>query len=143
MVEANYSFKNIQDLVVSKTGCNEEDVTLDCDIVDDLGCVGDDLDELLSEYSSRFNVQMDSYLWYFHSEDEAHLGNIGRHFFKPPYERVLHIPVTPRMLLQSAKEGKWLVAYPEHTLPKRRYDVFISWGIGLVVILFSFFTCSS
>lgn len=143
MVEAKYSFKSIQDLVVSKTGCAEEEVTPDCDIVNDLGCVGDDLDELLCEYASRFNVQMDSYLWYFHSEDEAHVGSIGRYFFKPPYERVHHIPVTPTILLQSANEGKWVMTYPEHRLPKRRYDVFISWGFFLLASIFAFYTCSS
>src|SRR5690606_36056614 len=114
----------IQSFIADKTGCDIIEVTEDCDIHNDLGCTGDDFNELMQVYSSTFNVKMDTYLWYFHMDEEGQ--NFGGTFFKPPNERVEHIPVTPQLLLDFANKGSWDITYPEHKLPKRRYDMIIN-----------------
>jgi hypothetical protein len=53
--------------------------------------------------------------------------SIGGAFFRPPYERVTRIPVTPAMLLLFANSGVWEIGYPAHTLPKKRWDIIINW----------------
>ena len=62
---------------------------------------------------------MTDYLWYFHADEEGHSG-IGQLFFKPPYEKVERIPVTPQMLADFIETKKWKVKYPEHDRPKSR-----------------------
>lgn len=132
MNQKTYSLDDIVKFVVEKTGCSEEEVMSESDLMNDLGCSGDDFHELIDEYAKKFNVEMKSYLWYFHTNEEGN--NIGGVFFKPPYERVKHIAVTPQILLQSANEGKWLIEYPVHELPKRRNDIIINQILILLVI---------
>ncbi len=98
-----------------------DDIVEDSDIVLDLKCYGDDFHELMEAYAALFNVDMRQYLWYFHTEEEGTNG-LGGFFFKPPNERVTRIAVTPKMLLNFAEAGRWHIEYPEHHLPKRRYD---------------------
>lgn len=138
-----YSIEDIKHFIVHKTGCSYEEVKEDADIDQDLGCTGDDFHELMNEFSVKFNVTLDNYLWYFHTYEEGHLNNIGRIFFKAPYERVKKIPVTPLLLLQSANEGKWNLTYPEHKLPKRRYDILINQVLFVLVIVFLIYKCTS
>jgi len=143
MTETKYTMESIKCFIIEKTGCDYEEVTANCDIIYDLGCYGDDLSELIYQYKEKYNVNLENYLWYFHTEEEGHLNlSIGRAFFKPPYERVKHIPLTPALLLDSANEGKWLVAYPEHSLPRRRYDIVINQVVILVFIIFFIFKCA-
>jgi hypothetical protein len=137
-----YSFEEIKSFIVDKTGCEENEVTSNCDLMDDLGCSGDDFDELIDDYAKRYKVNMGNYLWYFHTDEEGHSNSIGRVFFKAPYERVKHIPVTPTLLLESANEGKWLLTYPEHKLPKRRYDISINQVMVLLIIIFVIYKCA-
>lgn len=125
------SIHDIIDLVKEKSGA--DDVNELTDIFEDLGCVGDDFHELIEEYAKKYNVDMTSYLWYFHADEEGGWNSIGNIFFKPPYQRVKRIPVTPLMLLKFAMQKKWEVSYPEHHLPKRRYDIIIN---RIMVILF-------
>ena len=109
------------------------------DIISDLGVWGDDLDELIFEYSKAFMVDMESYIWYFHTEEEGN--NIGAIFFKTPYQLVKHIPITPNLLLESANEGKWLIVYPEHAIPNRRYDILINYIFILLLIIVAVCKC--
>ena len=95
------------------------------DIFKDLGLVGDDFHELIEQYQNQFNVNMDSYIWYFHADEEG-LNFPGALFFKPPYERVTRIPVTPELLLKFANSGTWELKYPEHQLPNKRHDLQIN-----------------
>ena len=76
---------------------------------------------------------MKSYLWYFHTNEEGQ--NLGGSLFKAPNERVERIPVTPKMLYEFAKSNKWDINYPEHTLPKRRYDLYFNTTIGVILII--------
>lgn len=137
-----HSIEEIKRFIVDKTGCEYDEVKADADIDHDLGCTGDDFHELINEYSDKFNVNMESYLWYFHTYDEGHSNSIGRIFFKKPYERVKHIAVTPNVLLESACAGKWTIEYPEHELPNRRYDILINQVVVVVFIIFVIYKCS-
>ena len=94
------------------------------DIFLDLGVDGDDFDDIIFDYSKKFNVDMENYLWYFHAGEEG--TNIGGLFFAPPNRRVERIPITPEVMLKFARTGKWDIPYPLHQLPKRRYDIIIS-----------------
>lgn len=96
----------------------------DSDIFDDIGMVGDDFHEMIEKYSKIFSVDMSTYLWYFHADEEGN--NFGGDFFPPPYERVKRIAVTPLMLTKFANSQKWDIQYPEHPLPKKRYDLVIN-----------------
>lgn len=127
---------------MDKTGCDYEEVKENTDIDHDLGCTGDDFDELISEYSAKFHVNMDNYLWYFHTYEEGHSNSLGRLFFKPPHERVKHIAVTPTVLLQSANAGIWTLVYPEHKLPKQRYDILINQILVILLIVFVIYKCA-
>ncbi|WP_210463772.1 DUF1493 family protein [Rufibacter roseolus] len=135
-----YSLVDIIEFVKDKTGV--EEVTAEADIENDLGCYGDDWDELIQEYASRYQVDMSSYLWYFHTDEEGHSNSIGRAFFKAPYERVTRIPVTPQMFLDFANKGKWDIPYPPHTLPKRRYDILINQILVVFFIAYAIYSCS-
>ncbi|MDH7460766.1 DUF1493 family protein [Chitinophagaceae bacterium 26-R-25] len=139
-MEPTYTLDEIVNLIAKKSGCDILEINADSDISNDLGCWGDDFHELIDEYALNFKVDMSSYLWYFHTEEEGY-NSVGGSFFKPPNERVKHIPVTPQVLLDCANNGKWNIAYPPHALPKRRYDVLINQIVVLLFIAFGVYTC--
>ncbi len=121
----------IKEFVAKQTGCRINEITDDIDIFHDLGCVGDDFDELIEKYAQQFDINMSSYLWYFHADEEGY--NLGALFFKPPYRRVKRIAVTPALLFQFAEKRKWEIVYPEHSIPKRRIDMYVSWLLYLLI----------
>lgn len=121
-----YSMEEIVSFIENKTGATKEEIAADTDIFNDLGVCGDNFHEMMDEYSTRFHADLSGYLWYFHCDEEEGWNSIGGEFFKPPYSRVKRIPVTPAMLLHFANEGKWSLQYPEHKLPKHRYDIWIN-----------------
>jgi hypothetical protein len=135
-----YSIDEIIHVVVKKTGCRSDEVKPGTDIFQELGCIGDDFHELMQDYAKQFKVDMSTYLWYFHADEEGQ--NFGALFFKPPYKRVVRIPVTPEILLASANAGKWLIGYPEHKLPTRRYDMIINYVFIILVVSFILYQCS-
>ena len=122
-----YSEENILSFLTDLLGC--EKITSQTDIFEDLGVVGIDFHEMMEKYAEKFNVDMTSYLWYFHSGEEGL--SIGREFFKSPYDRVNRIPVTPKMLTEFANKTYWDIAYPDHKLPKRRWDILINQGLAI------------
>lgn len=97
----------------------------DADLCEDYEIYGDEWAITIYEYSKKFNVDISTALWYFHNREEG-LHGLGGLLFPPPYKRVKHIPVTPAMLLDFANKGKWNIDYPQHTIPKRRYDLIIN-----------------
>jgi len=103
-------------------------------LFESLGLFGDDVDDFMEAYASKFHVDMSSYLWYFHTGEEGL--NFGSFFFKPPYSRVAEIPVTIEMLSLSANSKRWIVDYPPHNLPKRRYDLLVNLALVMAVALF-------
>lgn len=118
-------------------------VSENSDIANDLGVDGDDYDELLQDFSEKYNVDISSCLWYFHWSEEGSWNSIGGSIFKSPDKRVEHIPVTPLMLSQFTKTGKWDIQYPEHKLPKRRYDIIINQILVLAFIAIIIYKCTS
>jgi len=132
-----YALDDIIKFIKEQTAVN--DVNPNDDLLTDLGCSGDDHHEFMAEYAKRYKVDMNYYLWYFHADEEGQ--NIGGTFFKSPYVRVNHIPVTPRILLEFANKGKWAMNYPEHELPKRRYDILINQVLVFLVIAFIIYSC--
>ncbi len=114
-----------------------EIVVENSDIDYDIGCTGDDFSELMEKYAKLYKVDMSSYLWYFHHYEEGN--NFGNYFFKAPNEYVKHIPVTPKLLLEFAEKGKWALTYPQHTLPKRRYDIIANQIFFLVAIILAIY----
>ena len=130
-----YSLDDIIEFIKEQTAAKK--VSTNDDLLNDLGCSGDDHHELMEDYSKKFNVDMSTYLWYFHADEEGQ--SFGSVFFKPPYTRVKHIPVTPQILLEFANKGKWDIKYPEHALPKRRHDILINKvivGLFLVCLIY-------
>ncbi len=116
--------ETIIDFLKDKIGT--DDIKADSDLYSDLGVYGDDFDELISDYSKQFTVNMDKYLWYFHTTEEGGQWSIGGLFFTPPYKRIQRIPVTPTMLTDFANKTQWDIDYPDHKLPKRRWDLLIN-----------------
>ena len=100
----------------------------------DLGVYGDDMDEFLGAYARRFDVDMSSYLWYFHTGEEG-LNLPGALFFRPPSARVKQIPITLRILHEGAQRGRWSVEYPKHSIPAIRYDIIINLVFFVLLIL--------
>ena len=130
-----YNIKDIIAFVEQETGCSE--IIETTDIEKDLGCYGDDFDDFIHKYSKLFNVEMTSYLWYFHSREEGQ--NFGKLFFKAPNKRVTRIPVTPFMLLNFATEGKWNIEYPIHSIPQKRYDLSINKFLFILVSAYAIY----
>ena len=134
--QSKYSLQDIVVFLADTIGCAEGELKENSDLLNDLGCCGDDFHELIDKFGEKFNVQMDSYLWYFHNEDEGSLAGWNSMLFKAPYEMVDYIPVTPMVLLDSANQGKWTITYPEHHLPKRRYDVLTDQILLVLIFVF-------
>lgn len=127
-----YSEENIISFLTDLVG--REEINSQADIFSGLGVTGDDFHEMIEKYAKKFNVDMTSYLWYFHANEEGH--NTGSIFFKAPHEKVKRIPVTPKMLVDFANKGTWTIDYPEHTLPKRRYDIIINRVLLLGLLIY-------
>ncbi|TCJ17492.1 DUF1493 family protein [Flaviaesturariibacter flavus] len=105
-----------------KTG--RPDAEAEQDLFEDLGCTGKKFTDLVEHFSMRFGADVSNYKWYFHTNEEDH--SIGGMFYKPPYERVQRIPVTPLMLWEMANAGYWNIEYPEHEIPSSRVDYLIN-----------------
>lgn len=134
-----YAEADIISLIAKRLGIDETHIHSDTDIFLDLHCMGDDFHEMIGEYANIFQVDMSDYKWYFHANEEG--WSFGGGFFKPPYKRVTRIPVTPEMLTRFANTGKWDIQYPEHTLPKYRYDILINFVLFISIIFFAIRSC--
>jgi hypothetical protein len=122
----------IIDFVKKRTG--SEYITSDTDIFAD-GTVGDNFHELIESYAKNYSVDMTNYLWYFHADEEGGWNSIGGLFFTPPYKKVQRIPVTPALLTDIATKGRWDIKYPQHKVPKRRYDILINKTLFMGVVI--------
>jgi hypothetical protein len=97
----------------------------DADVFDYLGVEGDDAFEFMYAFAETFEVNIDAYRWYFHHGEEG-LFNIGGIFCRPPYARVARIPITPNIFTEAITTKRWPLKYPEHHLPKYRYDMLVN-----------------
>lgn len=134
--------KEIIDFVRECTG--SENIASDTDLFA-YGIVGDDFHELIDNYAKTYSLDMTNYLWYFHADEEGGWNSIGGVFFTPPYKKVKRIPVTPALLTDFATKGKWDLNYPQHKVPKRRYDILINQivfgGVLVWLIVIAFKKC--
>lgn len=101
------------------------------DVFGSLTIDGDDVDEFLEEYAKRFEVDISSFIWYFHSGSEG--WNLAWLVFKPPWRQVQEIPITIEMLTRFANERRWGIAYPAHQLSPP-YDVWFSPPITAIFV---------
>jgi len=129
--------------VANHTGWAEGEVLENSDIVTDLRCDGDDFGELIDKFSKDYNVDISTYRWYFHHTEEGSWNSIGGTIFRPPDKRVKRIPVTPGMLLEFARSGKWDIQYPDHKVPQRRYDIIINQLLVAVFLSILIYKCAS
>lgn len=121
-----YSFDDVCAFLLKRLRVDRSELTPSTSLRRDLGVDGDDFFELEEAFADEFKVNMSEYRWYFHHREEPTWPDMGRLLFPAPYDRVQEIPVTPQLLLNSANAGKWIVEYPDRTLPRRRYDVLIN-----------------
>jgi Protein of unknown function (DUF1493). len=134
-----YSQEQINNFIKEKTGIDE--LKPGDDLMNDHGVCGDDFDELIDGYAKAFNVDISGYLWYFHTDEEGSWNSIGGSLFKPPNERVPHIPLTPALLLEMANKGYWDVQYPHHKLPKFRWDIIMNLVLLVSAIVYALYSC--
>ena len=90
------------------------------DVLGKLGMDGDDASDFMEAYAARFGVETGSYLWYFHHAEE------GLPIVPPFYTRLPTIPITLSDLTRAAEDGEWRMTYPDHVVPKHRYDAWVS-----------------
>ncbi|MBL7818955.1 MAG: DUF1493 family protein [Saprospiraceae bacterium] len=119
------------------SGLDYDDIQPHTDIFKDLNIVGDDFHDMIEKFAKLYSVDMSNYPWYFHADEEGF--NTGSLFFKPPYQRVKRIPITPEMLTSFANTGSWDFKYPPHEIPKKRYDLLINRLIFGLCLIFMFF----
>lgn len=124
-----YTIDEIIDFLVDLSG--NDKILADSDLFSEIRIVGDDFHEMIEKYANKYNVNMTKYLWYFHTDEEGQ-SSIGSLFFKAPYERVKRITITPTMLVDIANKGVWTIEYPNHILPKKRYDLLINQSIVII-----------
>ncbi len=116
--------------IIQQSGTDK--VHANSDIFSEVGMIGDDFHDMIEDFAKTYHVDMTGYLWYFHADEEG-FGSLGGWFFKPPYERVERIPITPAMLTDFANKGKWDITYPEHKIPAKRHDLTIN---KMLIVLF-------
>ena len=98
-----------------------------------LGIEGDDAGEFMDAFVARFEIDAAAYRWYFHHADEG--WNFGGLFYKPIHSRFGRIPITVATLTEAVRAGCWPVAYPDHVVPKRRWDIVINQLFGVAVLI--------
>ena len=127
------TIEQIFGLIGDECAVKTKQLTPCTDLFDELGIEGDEFSELIEKYALSFNVNMDGYLWYFHSNDEGI--NFWSFIFKPPNKKVNRIAVTPELLLHFANTKIWDVNYPTHDKPTNRADIVYSNLVWLIVLL--------
>ena len=90
--------------------------------------------DFMEKFAEKFKVDLSDYLWYFH-HGEAGL-NIGGIIVAPPYKRVERLAITPDILRQAANKRRWKLQYPEHKIPKKRWDMVINKAILFFVFFY-------
>ena len=105
----------------------------DEDLFDALGIDGDEGTDFMEAFVARFDVDATDYRWYFHHADEG--WNFGALFYEPIYRRFGRIPITVAVLTEAVRTRRWPIAYPDHRLPGRRWDILINQLFVVVVLI--------
>ena len=125
----NVSIELVKSLVAKQALCSPEQLSADTRLGEDLGIVGDDAEELLSEFSLEFNVDMSAldFKLYFPSEASANMNFYLTTIAKSKYNNPLvnavrfleskfwkvfarqtdYITITIHDLLKIAQSRKW------------------------------------
>lgn len=104
----------------------------DADLFDALGIDGDEGGDFMEAFVARFDVDATAYRWYFHHADEG--WNIGGLFYKPVHQRFGRIPITLAVLTEAVRTKRWPIAYPDHVVPGRRWDMVINQVFAVVML---------
>ena len=65
------TIEDIYHFIEDECGIKSKKLLPDSDLNGNFGIEGDDFDELMLAYSNKFKVNIDSYLWYFHCNEEG------------------------------------------------------------------------
>lgn len=105
------------------------------DIYKDFNINGDDFFELMDAFAEEYSVDMSNYNWFFHHESEGYLVSWTAQFFKPQRER---IPITPKLLLESANTRNWPLKYPPDPpdLPWNLIRLLSLTPVGILILLY-------
>jgi hypothetical protein len=125
-----YTIENIIDFL--KEQSLEDEINAQTNVCDDIGMSGDDFDEMMTAFAEKFSVDMASYLWYFHSEEEGSWTTLS--LFPRANEQVKRIPLTPTILTDFANLGKWDMVYPEHKVTLTEYNDYFTLSIFIILI---------
>ena len=116
-----------------------------CDFVHDFDILryarigGADAADFIEAFAKQFRVRIDHYRWYHHGGPEQI--NPAWIFFKPWWEKKIHVPIRLQDLISTAETGEWAVQYPaeEFEPPKSAEDILherIGCSIMLGLLLF-------
>ena len=118
-----------------KLGVPVARIEADSDICDDLGCDGDDFGEMMRDFATKFQVNLNGYQWHFHSGPE---GSSLFALFGLFSRSVPHIPVTPLILADAANSGRWMLAYPEvDDVRDLRLQTFLTAFVIVAIVVFA------
>jgi hypothetical protein len=59
---------------------------------------------------------------------------LGGLIFPSPDRRVKRIPITPGVLIEAIRTQKWPSSYPDHALPKVRWDLRVNQVLVLLLL---------
>jgi len=104
----------------------------DTDLFERLRIDGDDASEFIQQFAAKFDVDVTNFRWYFHHGEEGF--NLAALFFRSPDRRVQRIPIMPDVLLEAIRTKHWPLQYPEHRLPKVRWDTVFALPATLLLI---------
>jgi len=81
------------------------------DLVEAARIYGDDVCEFVEDFGRRFNVDVTGFRW------EHHTGPEGCNplwlLFPPRWTRLPNLPIRTIDLIDSARDGRWSIRYPE------------------------------
>ncbi len=100
------------------------------DLLEAAAMSGDTAMGFFDDFAKTFDVNMDGYLWYFHTQEDG--VNIGAYFFAPPNKYVHRLPITLDQLANFASRGRWVYAYPNHDVPSIRKDKWFNRGLMVI-----------
>ncbi|WP_018606393.1 DUF1493 family protein [Uliginosibacterium gangwonense] len=131
-------FVEIEQFVQEQTG-RKRPLAASLRLEEDLDITGDDYFELVDDFSHRFDVNTEHFLWYFHCKEEPLGSNLGAWFFPTPDQQVERISITLGHLHHFAQAKRWDVSYPEHNISLKRHDIKLNNAlyIGLPFLLIS------
>jgi len=110
---ANQTVQELIDLAITATG--RDDIGPGTRLVQDLGLVGDDMDEFLGKVIERYGTDFSNFRWHRHFPDEYTapfllIGRLFRRIFRLP--QVEFDPITVSQLARAVALGHWEYGEP-------------------------------